>query len=395
MTNTLPTSLKIAIVSGILHPKYGGPAAVIHAQAKELASQANINIFGVAKPDEFDDVKKLFPGSHIFPRVYPNRWFRGKGLKKALAEYVNEFDVIHVHILWEYSLFASWLATRTTRKPIVLTLHGSVLDPWRVSSIHKRMYRYLVLNRILPDITFIHALTRTEALSCNKFGINIPIRIIPNGLPKSEFECFIGPEIAYDQWPELRNRRILLFLGRLWHQKGLDLLIKSWSRIIRGTGNKGWLLVIAGPDYRGYESHLRNLITSLSIEKNVLLTGYVGGPLKRSLLEASECFVLPSFSESFSMSILEAMAAGLPVLYTKNCNFPELAANGGGWEVEFGEKILLKELIKIVSQDPITLAEVGKKGNRFGVNNYTLEHVALKLMELYHDAIKLHNQTNQ
>jgi glycosyltransferase involved in cell wall biosynthesis len=375
--------LRVVIVSGILHPKYGGPVSVIQSHVKGLSSFVHLKIFGVAAADETEEVFKIFPQAHVFRRGFPERWFYGRGLLRALNTYAHEIDVIHAHMLWDYPVLASWLAARQANVPIIISPHGTLLEPWRYRVLHKKIYRNLVVNNILRHTSCIHVLNQAEAEACRGLGIECPIRVIPNGLPAEEFEQPHFPDLAFNRFPGLKDHRVMLYLGRFSLEKRLEVLIKAWSKIQRCPDSKDWLLVLAGSGDREYEIRLRSLVSEMALERKVLLTGFVGGDLKKSLFSASLCFVMPSLSEGFSMAILEAMAAGLPILYTKKCNFPELAANGAGWEVGMAEGDLEEGMRMVTSETAEFLAGVGKRANHLGKQRYNLATITEELLRMY------------
>ncbi|MEW6107755.1 MAG: glycosyltransferase [Nitrospirota bacterium] len=382
-TDTLK-QLSVGIVSGILHPRYGGPSTVVKVHFKGLSPYAHIKIFGVAQHDEFDDILEIFPNAHLFKKTFPDRWFRSKGMMEALYEASSHYDIIHAHMLWDYPVYAAWKAAKRAKKPLIITPHGSLSSPWRYKAFHKLVYRKLILEQILNDTAFLHVLNKFEEIACREFGIKCPIKIIPNGLPLTEYVRVRTPEQALDHWPQMRNRRVLLYLGRLWSEKGLDILSTAWAEANKlSKFAKDWIFVIAGPDYKNYKSYLIDKIKDLGIKSQVLITGPVTGELKHSLFAAAEVFVLPSRSEGFSMALLEAIAAGLPVLYTTECNFPELAESGGGWEIPLREYELIASLSEIIRIHSDTLRAIGEKGRALGLKNYTMEQISFQLLEMY------------
>src|SRR5262249_23304811 len=151
-------------------------------------------------------------------------------------------------------------------------------------------------------------------------GLKGPVAVIPNGVtPPGQH---ISERLFFERYPDLRGRRIVIFLSRVHHKKGLDILCKAWQRVwplFRDTH-----LVIAGPDFENTLASIEALMSELGIGDGVTITGMLEGEMKWSALAASRLFVLPSHSEGFSMAILEAMATGLPVLATHPCNFPEI-----------------------------------------------------------------------
>jgi glycosyltransferase involved in cell wall biosynthesis len=283
-------------------------------------------------------------------------------------------------MLWDHPTWAAWRVARAARKPFVVTPHGSLSAEWRSNSLHKRLYRLAVLDNLLNEASALHALNEDEAQACRKWGLKARIEVIPNGLPLAAYEKRTDPAPARDRWPVLAGRRVILFLGRLWWQKGLDILPAAWAE---ANPHEEWLLVIAGPDYRSYGKILLSKIVELGLESKILLTGPVSGELKQSLLAASECLVLPSYSEGFSMALLEGMAARLPCLFTSECHFPELSEHGGGWEIPVGQSSLCEALRGVCSRSVTENKTFGLAAHALGKARYTSETVAARLLSLY------------
>ncbi|MEY2440225.1 MAG: hypothetical protein QOI34_1610, partial [Verrucomicrobiota bacterium] len=120
------------------------------------------------------------------------------------------------------------------------------------------------------------------------------------------------------KFPQIRNTRVLLFLGRLHPKKGCDILIEAMPRSY--DGENAVSLVLAGPDQVGWERTLRSRATQLGIESQVVFTGMLTGEMKQSALANAEAFILPSHQENFGMAVVEALAAGLPVLISDRIN---------------------------------------------------------------------------
>ena len=344
---------------------------------------------GIARDCELMLVRELFPEALLHRRGFPSRWYRGVSIRNTLDEMLPELDVLHVHGLWEQTTLASWRAAGAARVPMLLTPHGALANTWRYESLHKRAYIAAVLRPMLRDVAVVQALNATEEAALRSFGVTGRIRVIPNGLPLQDYQVRHDTELARQRWPELTHRRVMLYLGRLWGGKGLDVLPQAWAETLRlEPSASDWVLVLAGPDHRGYRRTLEGHLDELGLGGRVLLTGELGGSLKASLLFHAECFVLPSHGEGFSMSILEAMAAACPVIYTAECNFPELEAAGGGWEVPRAEAGALTQVLRhVVRQDQSSLRATGAKANALGESRYTLEGVVAQLLGMYHDAL--------
>lgn len=377
--------MRIGIVSGILHGKHGGPASVIRAHAQAMAGHADVQVFAVAETAERKDILDELPQARLFPAAFPRLWFRGRGLAHALAQAAQNLDVLHAHMLWDHPVFAAARASARNAKPLVITPHGALLFRERMNGAHKQIYRKLLLPSLLRRTACIHALTHSEEMACRNAGIRIPIRVIPNGVPASEFGRRASTDLAHTRWPPLRDRRVLLYLGRIWSGKGLDILASAWSRIHRKAEANGWILVMAGPDYRSFSKCIYDRITREGMERTVMLAGPVAGEQKASLMSAAEAFVLPSHGEAFSMALLEAMAARLPCVYTDKCGMPELALAGGGWSCRDDAGELTAVLDQLMAQPPSVLREMGEKAERFARARYTLEQVGQQLLAMYRE----------
>lgn len=372
--------MRIAIVSSMLHPRFGGPPSVVSSHAGSLSPHHDVRVFGCATLSEREELLARHPGACLMAPAWPGWWMRAPGLADELVAWRP--DVVHCHDVWLHGLYASWHASRRLRVPLVLTLHGIFTAPWRYRSLHKRLYRMLIFDRIARGTSAIHALNRFEALTALTAGLPDRCEVIPNGIPAAEFA-------PTDRWahrtrldaayPVLAGRRILLYFGRLWSEKGLDILPACWSEVRRD----GWVLVIAGPDYRGYRARLEHEITARGLGRDVVLTGPVSGNAKRDLICGSDLFILPSHGEGFSMAVIEAIAAGMPCILTTPCHFPELAQAGGGWECADDQTSVTHVLRAALATPPESLADMGLRARTLGAAHYTAEAVAERLSALY------------
>jgi glycosyltransferase involved in cell wall biosynthesis len=377
-------SPRIAVVAAVLHPRYGGPASVIRQHVSWLSGRGEVSVAGVAERADQEELRSLYPGVRLSPLGFPRRWGHGTGLARELRSLAPEVDLFHAHMLWDHPVYAAWQASSSLGKGLVITPHGSLLGAHRWRALHKRTYRRLLLDRILRGTACLHALNAPEADACREYGITAPIRVIPNALPSAAFAASCDPAPARRHIPQMEGKRVLLYLGRLWRGKGLDLLLEAWAA---ARPSSEWVLVIAGPDYRGYRVELERLVRIWRLADSVVLRGHVAEPLNRSLLASAACVVLPSREEAFSMTILEAMAARVPVLFTTRCHFRELHARGGGWEIPAERDPLVASLQDIFTKDPAALRQAGQNAWDLGREKYTMDTVGPQLLAMYRDVL--------
>ena len=135
--------------------------------------------------------------------------------------------------------------------------------------------------------------------------------------------------VFFARHPQLRNKRIILFLGRIHAKKGCDLLIKAFAKVI--GSDPVWHLVFAGPDQVGWQAELTALAREAGISESITWTGMLSGDMKYGALRAAEVFALPSHQENFGIVVAESLACGTPVLISNKVNiWREVYGDGAG-----------------------------------------------------------------
>ena len=124
-------------------------------------------------------------------------------------------------------------------------------------------------------------------------------------------------------------------------------------------------------------------MTAHDLADRVTTLGHVVGDDARRAWGAADAFVLPSYSEGFSMAILEALACRLPTLITTACHFPELAEAGGGLVVEPNAEGVTAGLRDLLERSPSERAELGRRGRLLVESRYTWDRQAERLAEVY------------
>jgi len=122
----------------------------------------------------------------------------------------------------------------------------------------------------------------------------------------------VPTETLLSKFPELENKRLLLFLGRICRLKACDSLLRAFSEVCRRDPRLH--LVMTGPDFEGWQADLVHLSEKLGLHGRVTWTGPLYSDLKWEALRAAELFVLPSHCETFPVAVLEALGCGTPVL---------------------------------------------------------------------------------
>ena len=376
----------ISVVSH-LDPKFGGLSAVVPdlARAVEATGRSKVNLEAFCLPDEHPapglNVQNLWPTSR-------RRWILSRILDRPLREAfhrtVRDADGLHIHGLWEQSTLAAAQAARRWRKPYIVSAHG-MLEPWalRNKRLKKQIYASLFERQNLEGAAWLHALTAAEAQDYRRFGLRAPIAIIPNGVRLPD-PAEVSAEPFFESFPDLRGKRLLLFLGRIHFKKGLDLLVDSWSSLARRFPEAH--LVLAGPDFEATRSAIEQRIQARNITDRVRFTGMLTGAQKWSAFRAAEAFVLPSYSEGLSVSTLEALGMGLPVIVTAQCNLPEVQEFNAGWQVQSEVGSLASAIEEWLTAPTDRSRAMGRRGQALVQERYTWEAVGGQMSDLY-DAV--------
>jgi glycosyltransferase involved in cell wall biosynthesis len=240
-----------------------------------------------------------------------------------------------VNGIWQFHSLAAWRVLHGTSTPYVLFTHG-MLDPWfkqhyPLKHLKKWMYWPWAEYRVLRDARAVlftcdeeRRLARRSfwLYRCNEVVVNYGTAQ-PLGDAQREREKFL------EHHPELRGKRLILFVGRIHPKKGCDLLIEAFAAVLGKYPD--WHLVMAGPDQVGWRQQLEWRATELGIAGRITWTGMISGTLKWGALRAAEVLVLPSHQENFGIVVAEALAVGVPALISNKVNiWREIAADDAG-----------------------------------------------------------------
>jgi glycosyltransferase involved in cell wall biosynthesis len=363
-----------------LHPSYGGISTIVPQLASQLAAQSfTLDIAAFCDPAESVSVPLH---SSIALAHWPQRRFTRSWPGDALQRFrdrVRSADGLHIHGVWESATSVAASTARSLHKPYIISAHG-MLQPWalRSKSFKKRLYSALVEKANLQKAACLHALTTAEAADYRSFGRRGPIAVIPNGveLPQS-----IDATLFLEQFPMLRGRRIVLFLGRIHFKKGLDILIRAWAAIEKNFPDT--ILVLAGPDSENSRAAVEKLAEECGISARIHFTGMLAAGMKWSALANSYGFVLPSYSEGLSVAALEAMGVGLPVILTRHCHMPEVRRLDAGWEIEATTPALTLALEEMLANSSAANAAIGGRARRLVCDRYSWPVVAAQMADLY------------
>ena len=213
-----------------------------------------------------------------------------------------------------------------------------------------------------------------------KLAPQTPICFIPNGVNPAQFDDLPRRTMLEEQCPELIGKFVLLFFARVHVKKGLDLLVEALTQI--APTHPELHIVIAGKD-DGALKPFCSRMADLGLSRMITYLGHVAGHRARRVWAAADAFILPSYSEGFSMAILEAMACRLPCLITTSCHFPEAAASHAAIVVTPDIDAVTRGLHELLDRSSDERTYLGLTGRQLIESRYTWNRQAKRLEAVY------------
>jgi glycosyltransferase involved in cell wall biosynthesis len=306
---------------------FGGPTTVAVGQLRELSRRGH-PVRLVALGDSIDGVPAtLFP-----PRTFvPGQGMLGKcnvGLLRFLWRTVPAADVVHVHAGRDLVSLATMTICRLRRVPYVAQTHGMIMP--RDAPV-TRLFDFL-LKPLLAKARCVFVLTDVEERGLAIVAPAARVSLLPNGIAVDP-----GEPRTVGESPTV------LFLARLHPRKRVDAFVDLAVQM-RGSGAQ---FVIAGPD----EGCLAELERRLAVEPVASYIGELGRADALAAVGSADVYVLPSVAEPFPMTVLEALAAGTPVVITESCGLAGPLADQAGARVTDGSPAGLAAAVKDIVAD--------------------------------------------
>lgn len=254
---------------------------------------------------------------------------RHRAIRATMMELTAHADIVHIHGLWEEVQHEAAKAARQRSIPYVMTPHG-MLNAWSMaqSKWRKRLYLLWRLRRHLNNAAMIHYASQFEREASSHLKLRTPALVEPLGVRLEEFDVLPPKGMLRQRFPQLRERRTILFLGRIHPRKGLEHLVPALAEL----DDRQAVLVVVGPDSNGYQRTISKLAQKHGVEDRVLFTGLLRGAERIEAIVDADLFALPSEHENFGLAVVEALAAGVPVIISDQVSMHRevLAALVGG-----------------------------------------------------------------
>ena len=394
--------MNIAFVLPYWGERFGGPVTVAKNIGGTLAAMGhNVSYWATASSGDGKEIISI-ESAHLYDIGWPRSWYRSRNLVRGLSAGIGSVDIMHISGMWLHPTYAASRIARANNTPYVLRPAGG-LEPWglkssRLKRLKKTVYLNLVGKSMMQGAACLHACSVQEAEHFRQVGYRGPITVIPNGVDISEFTSGDRSE-AEAYWPDLKERPVVLFMSRLSREKGLDQLIPAWADLVKSAPYKDTMLVIAGPDDRGYRKVIERMIDRYNVGSQVCMTGMVQGRRKLALLRRADIFILPSYSENFGIVVVEALACGTPVITTTGTPWEQLQEVDAGRWVLPREAELARALRELLNMSQSERVAMGQRGQNLIQENYAWDRIVIKFLTVYDcilrgKSIPLHPEPN-
>jgi len=351
---------------------YYGAENVLVCLAESLRSAGHENVIGV-----FHNQHK--PNTQVADRaqalslptlIIPCRSRVDRGAVAAIREYVKNHDIDLIHTHGYKGNIYGILAARAARVPIIATCHN-----WPASTLPLRLYSFL--DRIvLRKANHIVAVSENVRERLRRFAIpSRKITVIQNGVDTARFAS-ARPVLRHEL--NLDGRTVIGVVGRLSSEKGHKFLLRAAPRLIEEFPTVALVFIGSGPEQPALES----LTRELNLQDRVFFAGF-----RRDMPQvyaSIDILVLPSLEEGLPLTVLEAMAAGLPILASRVGDIGKIIVSGvSGLLIEPGSTDGLYGALVQLLRDP-ALRDTLRANARATVNSsFSVQRMAAQYLELY------------
>jgi len=321
-----------------------------------------------------------------FPYQISKKWAFSIALHRYLRQHMQEFDIVHVHGVWLFpNITVAWNARRK-KVPYIVRPAGS-LDPTplRMKGFKKRLYLNAIERKLVNNAAAIHAVSENEADNLSELGFTSPVVTIPNGI--STIATDVDPDIKAANRAELglaNKQKLILFVGRIHPIKNLEFLGGVFKSLLSKLQAPVKLL-IAGPDDHAYAQQLKAYYQNLGVGEYVQFLGEVHGEQKDKLYRACDLFVLPSHTENFGFVVIEALAAGLPVVVSDNTPWSAVNEAHAGYCLPLNKEVFVEKMQRLLS-NPNCLQEKGANALQLA-RQFAWENINQRMIECYQNVI--------
>ncbi len=387
--------MKILMLTWEYPPRIvGGIARVVHDLSKRLIKdghEVTVVTYQDGDTPEYENDKGVEVYRVQNYMIHPNNFidwvmqlnFNMVAKASELIQKNGKFDVIHAHD-WLVANAAKTLKT-SFDIPVVATIHAT--EAGRNSGIHDETQRYINDTEWLLTYEATEVIVNSNFMKGHVQGLfGLPfdkINVVSNGINLTNFN---GIERDYDfrRQYAMDNEKIILYMGRLVYEKGVQYLISAMPKILDNYHDAK--LVIAGKG--GMLDELKQQVDSMGLSNKVYFTGYLNSKQVQKMYKCADIAVFPSTYEPFGIVALEAMLAGVPAVVSDVGGLNEIVDHReNGMKSYAGNSNSIADSVLSLLYDKQLAANIAKKAKLKVKEEFNWNKIAQDTHYVYEKAI--------
>ena len=292
--------------------------------------------------------------------------FRYAEVASVIAQQ-NDFDIIHAH---DWLTYLAGIEAKKTGKPFIIHVHSTEFDRAGENNIDQRVFE--IEKKGMDEADTIIAVSHwTKDIIIDKYGIDPgKVHVVHNGVMPSEDPHFpFIPKIS---------EHVVTFLGRITYQKGPQYFIDAAKRVLDYFPETHFIMAGSGDLLPA----MIDQVARMKLSSRIHFTGFLKGKQIHQVWSVTDVYVMPSVSEPFGITPLEAVRAGLPVVVSNQSGVAEVMDHA--IKIDFWDTNALADAIINVLKHKV-LAETMKRNSKKDIESLTWRRAAKKINQLYHE----------
>ncbi|MFA5872254.1 MAG: glycosyltransferase [Parcubacteria group bacterium] len=385
--------MKIAIFSDTFPPQVDGVSSVASQLAESLLDRGNEVLVVTISKNGHRESGRQSPERYeiIHLPSLPAPVYSGYRVTLPIRQASRKLkkfypDVIHTHTPFS----VGWEAVQSAKKlgvPLVGTHHtfyDHYLKHVKVNFQWAKKFTWKIMVNYYNHCDMVLSPTQSLADTLIKYGLKSPSEILSNPVNTDLFDSLSRGEKSEEKKKLGLKGKSFVYMGRVSYEKSIDQVIKAFAIISKKIPDVKLAIIGDGPEKRPLEI----LADNLGLEERVIFTGFLYGEKLAKTLGANEVFVTASKSENMPISVLEAMAAGLPVIGARALGIPEIIKdNENGFLVPpDNTEEMAEKMMELIGED--ALLDRFSSASRNLSMKYAREKIAEKHEKIYQSLIE-------
>jgi phosphatidylinositol alpha-mannosyltransferase len=368
--------LSVLLVHVWYWPHIGGGNQHVEHIARQLVARGHKATVWCADIPEHDEKRFVRNGVDVI-RLPPKRVLGGIDPVVSIKDLDMNFDIVHLHDTLPVLIRRSVKRARKEKIPVVTTFHNDYIKTSLGGKILKRIRWTLQGRRTLHASNARIALTPYYAKHLKGRGVRKSIDVLPNGFEPVAEDAVRPSTLPIDE----QERPLLVFVGRLSEQKGLDVLMDAWDSLCQ-QGEPNARLAIAGSGE--LNEWLDDRIASSTYPQSIAKLGRVEDSEKRWLFEQAKGVLIPSRFEGLPTVLLEAMHAGAPTVMADVNDLGRLVTEpNAGLSVTPGDSNELVEAINALLEADENQLKTWSENGQEASKPYLWSNIVDDLLKVY------------